>query len=215
MTAETEKPSAAEPSAVPFRAEVKQLLQILAHSLYTDREIFLRELISNASDALYRVQFEMLTNHDVLDPEAELAIHVDVDDDAKTVTIRDSGIGMTREELIENLGTIAQSGARASMERMEAGQRSDIIGQFGVGFYSAFVVADEVTVISRSHRPDAEAAQWRSSGGETFTLEPAERAERGTTIILKLKDDAPEFAKDWKIKQVIKRHSDFVAWPIY
>jgi molecular chaperone HtpG len=214
MTAETEH-AAAEPTSVPFRAEVKQLLNILAHSLYTDREIFLRELISNASDALYRVQFEMLTNHDVRDPEAELAIHVDGDDDARTVTIRDSGIGMTREELIENLGTIAQSGARAIMERLEAGQRSDIIGQFGVGFYSAFVVADEVTVISRSYHPDAEAAQWRSSGGETFTIEPAERAERGTTVILKLKEDAAEFTKDWKLKQVIKRHSDFVAWPIY
>jgi molecular chaperone HtpG len=215
MTTEAEAMPAAEPTPVPFRAEVKQLLNILAHSLYTDREIFLRELISNASDALYRVQFEMVTNHDVLDPSAELAIHVDGDDDAKTITITDSGIGMTREELIENLGTIAQSGARAIMERLEAGQRGDIIGQFGVGFYSAFVVADEVTVISRSYRPDAQAARWQSSGGDMFTIEPAEKAERGTTIILKLKDDALDFAKDWKLKQVIKRHSDFVAWPVY
>jgi molecular chaperone HtpG len=215
MTTEAEATPAAEPTPVPFRAEVKQLLNILAHSLYTDREIFLRELISNASDALYRVQFEMVTNHDVLDPSAELAIHVDGDDDAKTITITDSGIGMTREELIENLGTIAQSGARAIMERLEAGQRGDIIGQFGVGFYSAFVVADEVTVISRSYRPDAQAARWQSSGGDMFTIEPAEKAERGTTIILKLKDDALDFAKDWKLKQVIKRHSDFVAWPVY
>src|SRR6266498_879206 len=215
MTTEAEATPAAQPTPMPFRAEVKQLLNILAHSLYTEREIFLRELISNASDALYRVQFEMVTNHEVLDPTAELAIHVDGDENAKTVTISDSGIGMTREELIENLGTIAQSGARAIMERMEAGQRSDIIGQFGVGFYSAFVVADEVTVISRSFQPGAEAAQWRSSGGDTFAIEPAEKAERGTTIILKLKDDAIEFAKDWKLKQVIKRHSDFVAWPVY
>ncbi|HEX9371675.1 MAG TPA: molecular chaperone HtpG [Roseiflexaceae bacterium] len=215
MTTETDEKTVSEPTPVPFRAEVKQLLHILAHSLYTDREIFLRELISNASDALYRVQFEMLTNHDVLDPEAELAIHVDGNEQERTVTIADSGIGMTREELIENLGTIAQSGARALMERLEAGQRGDIIGQFGVGFYSAFVVADEVTVISRSHHPGAQAAQWRSSGGETFTVEPAERAERGTTIILKLKEDAADFAKDWKLRQVIKRHSDFVAWPIY
>jgi molecular chaperone HtpG len=215
MTTEANTMPASEPTPVPFRAEVKQLLNILAHSLYTDREIFLRELISNASDALYRVQFEMVTNHDVLDSAAELAIHVDGDENAKTVTITDSGIGMTREELIENLGTIAQSGARALMERLEAGQRGDIIGQFGVGFYSAFVVADEVTVISRSYRPDAEAALWRSSGGDTFTIEPAEKTERGTTIILKLKDDALEFVKDWKLKQVIKRHSDFVAWPIY
>lgn len=206
---------AAEPTAVPFRAEVKQLLHILAHSLYTDREIFLRELISNASDALYRVQFEMLTNQNVLDAEAELAIHINGDADAKTVTITDTGIGMTREEMIENLGTIAQSGARALMERLEASQRGEIIGQFGVGFYSAFVVADEVTVISRSFHPEAAAAQWRSSGGDTFTIEPAEKAERGTTIILKLKDDAAEFAQPWKLQQVIKKHSDFVAWPIY
>src|SRR5215510_11011819 len=163
MSTETQSTSA-ESTAVPFRAEVKQLLNILAHSLYTEREIFLRELISNASDALYRVQFEMVTNHDVLDPSAELAIHVDADESAKTVTISDSGIGMTREELIENLGTIAQSGARALMERLEAAQRNEIIGQFGVGFYSAFVVADEVTVIARSYRRDAEAAEWKSSG---------------------------------------------------
>jgi molecular chaperone HtpG len=214
MTTETEQ-TPIESAPVPFRAEVKQLLNILAHSLYTDREIFLRELISNASDALYRVQFEMLTNHDVLDPEAELAIHVDADEGAKTITITDTGIGMTREELIENLGTIAQSGARALMERIEAAQRSEIIGQFGVGFYSAFVVADEVTVISRSYRGDAEAAQWRSSGGDTFMVGPAEREGRGTTIILKLKEDATEFASDWRLRQVLKRHSDFVAWPIY
>lgn len=206
---------AAEPTAVPFRAEVKQLLHILAHSLYTDREIFLRELISNASDALYRVQFEMLTNQNVLDPEAELAIHISGDADAKTVTITDTGIGMPREEMIENLGPIAQSGARALMERLEASQRGEIIGQFGVGFYSAFVVADEVTVISRSFHPEAEAVEWRASGGDTFTIAPAEKAERGTTIILKLKDDAAEFAQPWKLQQVIKKHSDFVAWPIY
>src|SRR5918911_1142921 len=175
MTTETNEQATTEPTSVPFRAEVKQLLQILAHSLYTDREIFLRELISNASDALYRVQFEMLTNQNVLDPDAELAIHVDVDENAKTVTISDNGIGMTREEMIENLGTIAHSGAREIMERLETAQRSGIIGQFGVGFYSAFVVADEVTVVSRSYRPDAEAAMWQSTGDETYTVGPAER----------------------------------------
>ncbi len=215
MTTETANSPAPEATPVPFRAEVKQLLQILAHSLYTDREIFLRELISNASDALYRVQFEMLTNHEVRDPEAELAIRIDADEEAKTITISDSGIGMTREELIENLGTIAQSGARSIMERLEAVQRSGIIGQFGVGFYSSFVVADEVTVISRSHRPDTEAAQWRSSGGDTFDVGPAEREQRGTTVILKLKEDAAEFASSWRLKQIIKRHSNYVAFPVY
>ncbi len=140
---------------------------------------------------------------------------MDVDEEAKTITITDTGIGMTAAELNENLGTIAQSGARALMERIEASQRSEIIGQFGVGFYSAFVVADEVTVISRSYQRDAEAAQWTSSGGETFSVSPAEREQRGTTIILKLKEDAAEFAQEWKLRQVVKRHSDFVAWPIY
>jgi molecular chaperone HtpG len=200
---------------VPFRAEVKQLLQILAHSLYTDREIFLRELISNASDALHRVQFEMLTNREVLDAEVEPEIRITADEEAKTITIADTGIGMTREELIENLGTIAQSGTRGLMERLEAAQRSNIIGQFGVGFYSAFVVADEVTVISRSFRPDSEAAQWQSHGGETFTVGAAEREGRGTTIILKLKEDSAEFAQPWRLKQIIRRHSNYVAFPVY
>lgn len=209
MTVETE-----HTTAVPFRAEVKQLLHILAHSLYTDREIFLRELISNASDALYRVQFEMLTNQEVYEPEAELEIKVDFDETERTITISDSGIGMTREEMIENLGTIAQSGARAIMERLETGQRGEIIGQFGVGFYAAFVVADEVTVISRSCHRDAPAALWRSAGDDTFVVGPAEREHRGTTVILKLKEDASEFASAWKLQQVIKRHSNYVAWPI-
>ncbi len=205
------------PGATPvsFRAETKQLLHILAHSLYTDREIFLRELLSNASDALSRVQFEMLTNKDVLNPEVELEIRITADKDANTITISDTGIGMTRDELVENLGTIAKSGAREIMQRLEESQRGSIIGQFGVGFYSAFVVADEVTVISRSYRTDAEAAMWRSSGEDTFFVGPAEREDRGTTIILKLKEDAQEFANDWKLQQVIKKHSNYVAFPIY
>lgn len=202
------------PAAVPFKAEVKQLLHILAHALYSDREIFLRELLSNASDAIHRLQFEMLTNRDVLDAEAEPAISVTGDEAAKTITIEDNGIGMTAEEMSEHLGTIAQSSARALVEQLEAGQRGNIIGQFGVGFYSAFVVADEVTVISRSHRPEAQAAQWQSRGDDTFTVGPAERANRGTTIILKLKEDAAEFATTWRLRQIIKRHSDFVPFPI-
>jgi molecular chaperone HtpG len=212
MGAESE---ATAPAQVPFRAEVKQLLQILAHSLYTDREIFLRELLSNASDALHRLQFEMLTNRDVLDPDAPLEIRVRVDEAARTITIDDTGIGMTHDELVENLGTIAQSGARALMERLEAGQRGTIIGQFGVGFYSAFVVAEEVTVVSRSFQPGAEAAQWQSQGGDSFSVGPAERERRGTTITLTLKEDAAEFASAWRLRQIVKRHSDFVAFPIF
>jgi molecular chaperone HtpG len=213
MTADTDQ--TAEQTPVAFRAEVQQLLNILAHSLYTDREIFLRELISNASDALHRAQFEMLTNRDVRDPEAELEIRITADETARTITISDTGIGMTRDELVENLGTIAHSGTKALIERLQSDQRSNIIGQFGVGFYSAFVVADGVTVISRSFRPEAEAAQWQSQGGETFTVGPAEREARGTTIILTLKEDAAEFAQTWRLQQIIRRHSNYVAFPVY
>jgi molecular chaperone HtpG len=157
----------------------------------------------------------MVTNQQVRDPDADLEIRISVDKDAKTITISDTGIGMTREELIENLGTIAHSGTRALIEHLEEAQRSNIIGQFGVGFYSAFVVADEVTVISRSYRPDAEAALWRSHGGESFVVDAAERAQRGTTIILKLKEEAHEFADEWRLRQIVRRHSNYVAFPIY
>ncbi|MBI5348278.1 MAG: ATP-binding protein, partial [Chloroflexi bacterium] len=144
-----------EPQTLEFRAEVRQLLDILAHSLYTDRELFLRELISNASDALNRLQFETLTNRDVLDADAELKITVTGSEDGKTLIVSDNGIGMSREEMIENLGTIAHSGAKAFIESIkEGGSAQDIIGRFGVGFYSALMVADEIQVTSRSYRKD-------------------------------------------------------------
>jgi len=204
------------PEAVEFRAEIQQLLNILVHSLYTDREIFLRELISNASDALNRLQFEMLTNRDVRDPEAELAIRLTGDPQEHTLTISDTGIGMTREELIENLGTIAHSGAAAFLQSLSEGKKpSDLIGQFGVGFYSVFMVAEEVRVTSRSHRPDAVAWTWIATGGDRYTLEPAEKTERGTTVLVKLKDDAREFAEASRLQDVVHRHSDFVSFPIY
>lgn len=204
-----------QPHAYTFRAEVQQLLHILSQALYTDREIFLRELISNSSDALTRMRVELLTNSDVVDHDAELAIRVSSDESAGTVTIEDTGIGMTQDELIENLGTIAHSGAKAVMERLQKEQRSELIGQFGVGFYSVFAVADRVTVTSRSFRPDAQAVRWESTGGDTYTVEAAERAARGTTILVHLKDDAKEFAQPWKVKQIIKKHSDFVPFPIF
>ncbi|HET91192.1 MAG TPA: molecular chaperone HtpG [Chloroflexi bacterium] len=199
-----------------FRAQVQQLLNILANSLYTEREIFMRELISNASDALHRVQFEMLTNREVLDPDAELAIRVAFDAEARTLTIADTGIGMTREELIENLGTIAHSGAMAFLQGLEQGQRpDDMIGQFGVGFYSVFMVAEQVTVTSRSYRPAASAWHWTSRGDSRFTLSPAAQETRGTVVEIQLKEDAVEFASAWRLKQVIKKHSDYVSFPIY
>ncbi len=214
----TEPTTERGPEARSFKAEVQQVLHILAHSLYTDREIFLRELISNASDALNRVQFEMLTNRDVLDPEAELGIWVEGDSEARTLTIRDTGIGMTADELVEHLGTIAQSSARAFVQQSDEGRKataSEIIGQFGVGFYSVFMVADKVSVLSRSYRPEAEAALWESTGGDSYTISPAEGEARGTTITLHLKEDAADFASSWRIEQTIKKHSDFVAFPIY
>ena len=200
-----------------YRAEVKQLLDILAHSLYTDREVFLRELISNASDALNRVQFEMLTNHDAIDAEAELAIHISVDEEAKTITISDTGIGMNREEMVQNLGTIAHSGARTFLQNAGESKSTleEIIGQFGVGFYSVFMVADEVTVTSRSYREEDEACSWQSSGDSRFTLAPAYKQSRGTDIRVKLKEDAQEFASTWRLESVIKKHSDYVSFPIY
>jgi molecular chaperone HtpG len=199
-----------------FRAEIQQLLNILIHSLYTDRDIFLRELISNASDALSRIQFEMLTNREVLDHDAELAIHIDYDKEAKTFTIGDSGVGMTRDEIVENLGTIAHSGAAEFLKRMQAEKKlADVIGQFGVGFYSVYMVADEVTVTSRSYRQDAQAVRWSSKGDNAYMLEEAEKADRGTEIVVKLKEDAVEYADQYKIQQIIKKHSDFVSFPIY
>ncbi len=201
-----------------FRAEVQQLLNILVHSLYTEREIFLRELISNASDALYRLQFEMLTNKNVVDPDADLAIRVTVDEPARTITVSDTGIGMNREEMIENLGTIAHSGAMAFMkaltERGGQGNNADIIGQFGVGFYSVFMVADRVTVVSRSFRPEDTAWSWSSDGSNTYSIEPAEKANRGTDIIIHVKDDADEFLKDFRLERAIRRHSNYIAFPI-
>ena len=202
--------------SMEFKAEVQQLLRILSHSLYKERDIFLRELISNASDALHRVQFVMLTNHDVLDPEVELAIHIDSDDEANTLTISDTGIGMTRDELVENLGTIAHSGAMAFLKTLEEGQKlDDVIGQFGVGFYAVFMVADEVRVTSRSYLPDAEAWTWTSTGDSTYRLSPAEKAERGTTIEITLKEDAKEYTSSWRLEQIVKTHSNYVSFPIY
>ncbi len=208
-------PETAQPIA--FKAEIRQLLDILIHSLYSERDIFLRELISNASDALNRLRFEMLTNREVHDPEAELAIHITADKDNKTITISDTGIGMTAEELETNLGTIAQSGAREFIKAAQenTANLSDIIGQFGVGFYSAFMVAQSITVTSRSYRPEAQAARWYSEGDETFTVTPADKPERGTTIEIKLKDDAAEFADEWRLREIIRKHSDYVAFPIY
>lgn len=200
-----------------FQAEIKQLLNILAHSLYKDREIFLRELISNASDALNKIQFEMLTNKDVLDAGAELFIEIHLNPEKKTLRVVDSGIGMTHDEMITHLGVIAQSGAKTFLAQLEDSQsiKHDLIGQFGVGFYSVFMVADRVEVTSRSFRPDEPAHTWICSGEDSYEIIPAEKKERGTEVLLHLRDDATEFTSAWQIRQIIKRHSDYIAFPIY
>ena len=200
-----------------FQAETQQLLNILIHSLYTEKEIFLRELISNASDALNRLQFEMLTNDAVQDAQAELEIHIAVDEEANTLTISDTGIGMNREEIVAGLGTIAKSGAKAFIDAMQEKpeRAADIIGQFGVGFYSAFMVAKQVDVVSRSYRPEDEAIKWSATGGATYSLEAAQKDVRGTSVVLHLKDDEKEFTREFRIKDIIRRHSDYVAFPIH
>jgi HSP90 family molecular chaperone len=201
-----------------FQAEIQQLLNILVHSLYTEREIFLRELISNASDALNRAQFEALTNRDILDAEPEIRLIPNEQD--KTLTIRDTGIGMTHDDLVNNLGVIARSGAKSFIEALrsqkaDAAAVNDVIGQFGVGFYSAFMVADKIRVVSRSVQRDGQAWAWESDGGSTFSIEPAEKETRGTDVILHLKDDAREFLQAWTLKDIIRRHSDYIAFPIF
>lgn len=205
------------PLPIAFKAETRQLLDILIHSLYTEREIFLRELISNASDALTRMDFELLTNREVLDPEAPLSIRIQTDSEANTITIEDTGIGMTSAELAENLGTIAHSGARAFFEAVkQTGQKaSDLIGQFGVGFYSAFMVAEWIRVTSRTYQKDGQAASWFCTGADSFTIEPADREKRGTQILIQLKEDAREFSQESHLREIIGRHSDFIPYPIY
>lgn len=201
---------------IPFKAETQQLLNILIHSLYTEREIFLRELISNASDALARMDFIMLTERDVLDPEVPLRINIRMEKEAQLLVIEDTGVGMTRDELIDNLGTIAHSGAKAFIEAAQDTDRNlgDIIGQFGVGFYSAFMVADSIKVVSRSYQPGTSSAAWLATGNDTYLIEEGDRERRGTEVQIKLKEDALEFLEESRLRQVIKRHSDFIPYPI-
>jgi len=208
-----------ENKPIAFKAEIKQLLNILIHSLYSDREIFLRELVSNASDALTQMHFVSLTEREVLDPDAELKIQIEVDEDEKILRITDTGIGMTQDDLVQNLGTIAQSGARAFLEAAEEGENQqalvDVIGQFGVGFYSVFMVAEWVRVTSRSYQPEAQAAFWYATGDDTFEVGEAEKEDRGTTIEIKLNAESEDFAQEFRLREIVKKHSDYVAYPIY
>lgn len=198
----------------PFQAEVRQLLDIVIHSLYTDREIFIRELVSNASDALEKMRLRELTEPDVRDKGAALEIHLACDEEAKTLTFTDTGIGMTRGELIQNLGTIAHSGTKAFLQSMkDKGNTPEVIGQFGVGFYSAFMAASRVEVFTRSWEPGSEALKWESDGEGGYTIEAVEDdLPRGTRMVLHLKED--DFSKAYRVKEVLKKYSNFVSFPI-
>ncbi len=199
-----------------FQAEVKKLLDIVIHSLYTERDIFVRELISNSADALEKFRHQSLLEEEVFDSHMPLEIAIDVDEKNHTLTISDSGIGMTREELETNLGTIAHSGSNTFLSELAEAAKKDVslIGQFGVGFYSAFMAGKKVRVLSRSYIPDAEGYEWSSDGSGSYTLTPEKGLRRGTRIIIELKDDAHEFADEDKIKQIIKQYSNFVPFPI-
>ncbi len=198
-----------------FRAEVKQLLHLMIHSLYSNKEIVLRELISNASDAADKLRFEALADGKLYDDDSDLNIRVAFDKAARTVTISDNGIGMNREEVINNIGTIAKSGTKEFLNALAGDQVKDanLIGQFGVGFYSAFIIADKVTLITR-RAGSKEAIQWESSGEGDFTLETVEKAKRGTDVILHLREGEDEFLNDWKLKTIIRKYSDHITLPI-
>jgi molecular chaperone HtpG len=200
-----------------FEAEVAQVLHLVTHSLYSHKEIFLRELISNASDACDKLRFESIAKPELLSGDAELHIDVSWDPQARTITVRDNGIGMTRDEVVANIGTIASSGTRRFLEAMSHEQKSDarLIGQFGVGFYSAFVVADKVTVLSRrAGAPAGDGVKWESDGKGEYSLEQIDLPERGTAVVLHLKPEEDEFLKRWQLRSLITRYSDHVAFPI-
>ncbi len=199
-----------------FQAEVQQLLHIVVHSLYTDREIFLRELVSNASDALEKLRHLQLTESDIHDDNLPLEINVTTDDAAHTVTIQDFGIGMTRDELKENLGTIAHSGSKAFVEALKAkgGSNESLIGQFGVGFYSAFMVAEDVRVYTHSYRKDGESLLWTSDGTGSYSIDAVDGQRRGAKIVIKLKEDCHEFATESRVQGILERYSRFVQFPV-
>lgn len=200
-----------------FKAEVQQLLDLMIHSLYSDKEVFLRELVSNAADALDKVRFLELTRADLVAAAGEPGVRVSVDAEARTVTIEDDGVGLSHDEAVMNLGTIAHSGSAAflaSLKDAPADQRPKLIGQFGVGFYSAFMVAEEVVVESRSALPEAEPVRWTSRGQGSFTVEAGERAARGTRITLKLREDDADFADADRLRAIVRRHADFLPWPV-
>jgi molecular chaperone HtpG len=207
----------ANPETLGFQAEVKQLLHLMVHSLYSNREIFLRELISNASDAADKLRFEAMTNPSLLEKDAELRIRISCDAEAGTIEVSDNGIGMSREDVVANLGTIAKSGTSEFLRALDGDKQKDarLIGQFGVGFYSSFIVAERVEVLSRrAGVPASDGVRWESSGDGSFTVESIERPERGTTILLYLKQDDRDFADPARLRMLVRKYSDHIGFPV-
>jgi molecular chaperone HtpG len=205
-----------------FHAEARQLLRLMVHSIYSNKDIFLRELVSNASDALDKVRLESQVNKELRVDTSDLHIDIEIDKDQRTLTVRDNGIGMSRDEVVQLIGTIAKSGTAELLQKMkeskDAAASQDLIGQFGVGFYSTFMVADKVTLLTR-RAGESGATRWESSGAGTYTIEPVDDAPQGTTVTVHLKpedkdDHLFDYAAEWKVKEIIKRYSDFIAWPI-
>jgi len=225
MTASTQESTAPDSSGANdsvkqthgFQAEAKQLLHLMIHSLYSNKEIFLRELVSNASDAADKLRFAALKDDSLYGDDPELKIVIESDSEAKTVTITDNGIGMSKDEVMNNLGTIAKSGTAEFLKQMTGDEKKDsqLIGQFGVGFYSAFIVADRVEVFTRKAGLDAsEGVHWESSGEADYQLESVEKAERGTRIVLHLRNDSEEFSDNWRLRSIVKKYANHISIPV-
>ena len=201
-----------------FQAEVREVLNLMIHSLYSNREIFLRELVSNASDACDKLRFEALQNAEMMGGDSELKIEIEVDEEAGQIIIRDNGIGMTRDEVVENIGTIARSGTRKFLENVSKDKEfdSNLIGQFGVGFYSSFIVADKVTLLTRAAGSESsEGVRWESDGTGEYTISQLERPHQGTEVVLHLREDAKEFQSSWSVRSLVNKYSDHIGFPIY